>query len=212
MKLKKSVKVVLVLVLFILIGGSFYTFNRWFFTKYKDVGKKAENQNVEENKESQENFPNSSTSPNETVDDTQPGENDTKQNEKKIRPSEIYYCSNGDILEGQECITKVETSLIEVSNIENKEYSKLVIPSYDSEELKGELEKICEQYNGIFEQTSDSEVSCYVPEDGEKETMDYICLDGFTKEGNKCVKNVKIPAKVRYGCPEGTQLDGIYCT
>ncbi len=219
MKLKKKVKVVLVLVLLVMIGGSFYTFNRWFFTKYKDVGKKAENQNVENNKENEENMSDDSTNKTEVIKDTKQEENNTtskeniiKQNEKKIRPSEIYYCSDGDILEGQECITKIETSATKIVMNTNDERKYFQVIMDINEDIAPIIKEACEEENGIFELMG-SKGACNFPidDDDSEKIVGYSCMEGYTKEGDRCIKKVRIPAKVRYGCQEGYILEGAYC-
>ena len=210
MKLKKKVKVILVLVLFLIIGGSFYTFNHWFFTKYKDVGKKVENQNAYENKESQENLTNSSNNENETIEDTKTEENNPKVD--KIRPSEIYYCSDGDTLDGQECITKVETSATKIVMNVNDERKYVQLKMDINEEIAPIMKEACEEENGIFE-LMENKGACNIPldEDDSEKIVGYSCMEGYIKEGDKCIQNVKIPAKIRYGCPNGFTLEGAYC-
>ncbi len=219
MKLKKKVNVVLVLVLLIIIGGSFYTFNRWFFTKYKDVGKKVENQNVENNKESVENMLDDSTNKKEEIENKKQEENNTtlkedsiKQNKKKIRPSEIYYCSDGDVLDEKECIMKVETSATKIvmNTNDERKYFQVIIDI--NEDIVPIMKEACEEENGIFElMGSKGACNFLIDEDDSEKIIGYSCMDGYTKDGDKCIKEVRIPAKVRYDCQEGYILEGAYC-
>lgn len=218
MKLKKNVKFVLVLLLVTIIGGVFYSFNKWFFTKYKDVGKIEEKQENKSNLDLEEkNLP---------ISNEEENKEEVKQDEvpspKKVRQTEIYYCSDGDILAGKECITKVESGAIKLQAEDNRDYYELRLSFADLanmygisiEDAKVVLKEAClEELKGEYEISEDlSKGSCTFTDMEEDTSFTYICLDeSYTLVGDKCIHEERIPAKIRYGCPEGYVLDGIYC-
>lgn len=227
MKLKKRVKMFLILLLLGIMGSTFYTFNRWFFMKYKDVGQKE----VEEHKKQEVETKNNPVTEEENPDinDSQKEEDvkTLKEEKKGIKPSEIYYCSDGDTLDGKECITKIEVDAMQVQEEDNRDYVELQfnIPLYTlrfqsagedvtEEDVKLYFKEMCEtSLKGTFGLSTDNsdDFSCFYTTMEENISFSYICLDGFTLSGTKCFKEERIPAKVRYGCPEGTIQDGIYC-
>ena len=179
MKLKKSVKVVLVLILLGIIGCSFYSFNRWFFTKYKTLGKKTQEQQ-EEKKDSyvsnEVDNASSGLTNNEKDIDNQKINVESKQNAKKIiNAIEEYYCSDNDTLDEKECIHILEKStMVIVGPPKLDPYTHEVI------------------------------------EEGKK-GIPFCMDDDYVLQDDKCLKEERIPAKVRYVCPDGYTLDGIYC-
>lgn len=219
MKLKKQVKVVIVLIILGGIGFGFYSFNQWFFAKYKtkDINVEEKNNGVskEMNDMEQRN--------NEEVPITEETPSSSKANIKKIRSTETYYCSEGDTLDGKECITKIETDAIKVKNADNRDYYELIF-SFDKlatmygleeQEVIDALKETCEKdIKGFFERstTNPKQGSCIFTDMPEDNSFQYVCLDSsYTLKGTKCSREERIPAKVRYGCPEGFVLDGIYC-
>ena len=190
MKLKKSVKVVLVFVLLGILGGSFYSFNRYFFTKYKTLGKQVQQEEKKDSYVSNENesmdsvfngsneFDNASSSltNNEKDIDNQKINAESKQNVKKIiNAIEEYYCSDNDTLDEKECIHILEKgTMVVVGPPKLDPYTHEVI------------------------------------EEGKK-GIPFCMDDEYVLQDDKCIKEEKIPAKVRYVCPEGYFLDGINC-
>ena len=221
MKLKKSVKVVLVLILLGIIGGSFYSFNYWFFTKYKDVGKKTQEQ--QEEKENDHTYFNDENAKNDDSENQVEEEEDSK----RVRQTEVYYCSNGDRLDGKECITKIEVDAIKLQAEDNREYVELQFDialytlrfqgageDVTEEEVILAFKEVCEsELDGTYQLSDDGSgnYSCIYTDMEEDTSFTYMCLEGFTLQGTKCLKEERIPAKVRYGCPDGYILDGIYC-
>lgn len=182
----------MVLLLLGIIGGTFYSFNRWFFAKYKNVGNQVEEQKQEEKK-------NNVSNENESIDSVLNGSNEidnapssltnnekdmenqkinveSKQNVKKIIPAtEEYYCSDSDTLDEKECIHILEKgTMVIVGPPKLDPYTHEVI------------------------------------EEGKIGTP--FCMDDeYVLQDDKCIKEERIPAKVCYICPEGYFLDGINC-
>lgn len=190
MKLKKPVKIVLVIVLLGIISGSFYTFNRWFFTKYNNVGEKVDQETGKENSKDISTDKNETSieidKENEKINMEEHQENiiDNKKEESKqsvitpkktIKATEEYYCNRDDILEGQECIHILEMGTMVVV------MAPLVDPFTQQvirEEVKG---------------------------------APYCSEEGYMLQNDKCIKEVRTGAMVRYVCPIGYFLDGINC-
>lgn len=117
MKLKKQVKVGIVLIVLGGIGFGFYSFNHWFFEKYKTKDVNVEEKKEETNKEIQENQEKTPSIENIEKIDKNQDENPNPvqtENKKKIRvkASEVYECSEGEMLKKDECITVLATSPI----------------------------------------------------------------------------------------------------
>lgn len=226
MKVKKCVKVGLI---FIFIGGvvgGFYTFNSWFFSRYKGENKIIEKNDEQKNgKEIINNFENVSSEKSADIlnENSKNEKSSSKDKEDKKKVSEIYYCSKGDTLKGEECITKSVTDAIPVQTKDTRDYYAIqfnfstLSTAYGIEksETISILQETCEKdIKGIFEINANDENqgSCIFTDMEEDKTFQYMCLDSsYTVEGTKCIKEVKIPAKVRYGCPDGFKQDGIYC-
>lgn len=219
MKLKKQVKVGIVLIVLGGIGFGFYSFNQWFFAKYKTKDVNVEEKNESISKEIHETEPTNS----EEVPIAKDEPSSSSKTDKKIRPTEIYYCSDGDTLDGKECITKIETDAIKVKNADNRDYYELIF-SFDKlatmygleeQEVIDVLKETCEKdIKGFFERstTNPKQGSCIFTDMPEDHSFQYVCLDSsYTLKGSKCSREERIPAKVRYGCPDGFVLDGIYC-
>ncbi len=85
----------------------------------------------------------------------------------------------------------------------------------EEQEMMEILKEACEQeINGTFkiENANTKEGSCIFTTMPKDNSTHYMCLDSsYTLKGNKCTRQEKIPAKVRFGCPKGYVLDGIYC-
>lgn len=226
MKLKKSVKIVIVFVFVIGFGIGGYFFNCWFFKTFNttsSVNEKEENSNKEILEE------NISPEKKEPIKIEKTQEKQEKNEKKKTRRIEIYYCSDGDTLEGNKCITTIEKEATKwVEKITNaKEDKKRFAITFDIMDLVDEYEisysdvteilaDACkEEVDGKFEvDYTTNKGYCYIDlEEEEKEpTYSYSCIDkSYTLEGTKCIKEAKIPAKTRYGCPDGYREEGIYC-
>lgn len=223
MKLKKQVKIVIVLILLGGIGFGFYSFNHWFFSKYKtkDTNIEEKNKDQRNGKEILEENHKEMDSANNTNHQSATNENSTQDRRK--RASEIYYCSEGDTLAGKECITKIQTDALKVKPVDNRDYYELTF-SFDTlaslygleeQAVIDVLKETCEkEMKGVFERstTNQKQGSCIFTDMPEDNTLQYVCLDAsYTLKGNKCSREERIPAKVRYGCPDGYVLDGIYC-
>lgn len=222
MKLKKSVKVILVLVLFSGMVGGIYFFNSWFFSKYKVENKNVEeNENRKDGKEVLNDFENPLPVDDKETTNKEEKNSSTstkKENEKK-RAIEIYYCSKGDTLDGKKCVTQSEIDAVKMELVlkDNKEKDsvvfniKVLAENYglEKEDIISVIKEACESEKGTFKLNNSEEASCAA---NENKIYQYMCLDSsYTLEGTKCVKEVKIPAKVRYGCEDGYKLEGIYC-
>lgn len=227
MRLKKSMKIIFILVILFLIGVSFYTFNRWFFSQHEIVTKKEEvvkkngkeivNDFVPEETEKVEEPP---------VAHDQSTTDKSSVEKENVLPVEKYYCSEGDTLSGQECITKLETSGYRLAKAEDpnsqRERPVLRLEYLLPEELadmQEEFHKLvkeeCFSMSGVPVVEGDRAV-CYVPLENEEEessnsTGEIHCMDDYIPEGDKCIKEVRVPAKVRYECPNGYKLEGAYC-
>lgn len=217
MKLKKQVKVVIVFIVLGGIGFGFYSFNHWFFAKYKTKDVNVEENNEGASKEIHETE--QTNSEEEPIVKEEPlGSSKTI---KKIKATETFYCSEGDTLDGKECITNLEINATPVVlTTEDSTYTmKLDFTalaygfSITEEDIIPILEETCKtELKGKFYIDLNDEHSGYCTFREEQKPNAYICTDSsYTLQGNKCVKEVRIPAKVRYGCPEGFVLDGIYC-
>lgn len=226
MKLKKQIKVFLVFILLCGMMGSIYSFNRWFFAKYK-----SEKQNIEVKEEQREGkeIINDFKNPIPDVDKEPTNKEETtstissKKNSNKKRASEIYYCSDGDRLEGTECITKSETDALKMQVEDTRDYYEIkfnfetlaITSGMEETEIINLLKETCEEeIKGVFEENTNNskEGSCIFTNMEEDKTIYYKCLDSsYTLKETKCIKDVKIPAKVRYGCEDGYKLEGIYC-
>lgn len=226
MKLKKSVKIVIVFFFVIVFGIGGFFFNRWFFKTFNTtnfVNEKEENSNKEILEE------NISHEKKEPIKAEKLQEKQEKNSKKKTRKIEIYYCSDGDTLEGNKCITTIEKEAAKMElNIANaKEDKKRLAVMFNIMDFVNEYEisysdvteilaEACkEEMDGKFEvDYTTTKGYCYLEiEEEEKEpTYSYSCLDlSYTLEGTKCIKEAKIPAKIRYDCPDGYREDGIYC-
>lgn len=204
MKLKKQVKIVLAVVLFVIIGGTFYTFNRWFFTKYKDVGhqveeteKKKKTISTEEEKELEEK----------NVED--PSIKGSSKVEKKIiKAEEEFFCSDSLTLDGKECVSIMEVDVF-TEQVENVLVYRISFNAAEDMELQ---QKECiEDLEGIVKTDESGVVYCEASVSEVENGNSYCLDDSYTLKGDKCVKEIRIPAKVRYVCPVGYFLDGINC-
>ncbi len=217
MKLKKQVKVVIVLILLGGIGFGFYSFNQWFFAKYKTKDVNVEEKNEGTSKEILE----AEQSNSEEVPIVKEEPSSSTKTVKKIRPTETYYCSEGDTLEGKECITKIETNATPVvltmgDNTYTMKFDFTALAygfSVEEEDIIPIVEETCKtELKGRFYIDLNDEHGGYCTFSEEQKPSHYICSDSsYTLKGDKCVKEVKIPAKIRYECSNGYILDGIYC-
>lgn len=223
MKLKKQIKVFFILILFSGIVGGIYSFNSWFFTKYKIEKQNIEEKEKQNGKEIINNFENSSTEENnESLQEKSKTSSNSSKDKNKKRASEIYYCSEGDTLEGSKCITKSTLDATKVElRLEGTSDSYTILFDFatlaanygiDVADVISAFQYACEEENGTFKINNSEKGSCVLEVAEEDKIYQYMCFDSsYTLEGTKCVKEVRIPAKVRYGCPEGYTQDGIYC-
>lgn len=204
MKLKKSVKVVLVLLLLGIIGGTFYSFNHWFFTKYKNVGKQGEEQQEEKKntiipKESKDNE--------EENEDISIPKND-KIEKKQLKAEEEYFCSDSLRLDGKECVSTMEVDVF-TEQVENVVVYRISFNAAVDMELQ---KKEClEDLQGEVKTDEAGVVYCEASVSSLEDGNTYCLDDSYTLKEGKCVKEIRIPAKMRYVCPEGYFLDGINC-
>lgn len=221
MKLKKSIKIILILFLFggIIIGG--YYFNRWFFSNFKTTRIIDEEENIIEKEIIEVK--------NEVKNDNDFNKkNKTKKTneKKKIRTIKMYYCLEGDTLVDEDkCETTIEKDAIKMElkfDIENKKKYAIEFDinawanEYDVNftDVVDILTEVCKkETNGNFEVNYDTNIGkCYFSDEDEKPTYTYRCLDSsYELNGTKCTKTAKVSAKVKYGCPDGFTEDGIYC-
>ena len=215
MKLKKQVKVVLSFLLLGGIGCGLYSFNHWFFAKYKTKDVKLEEKNEGILIEINESKPQSQEEP--IVKES----SDSSKVVQKIRPTEVYYCSAGDTLDGNECITKLEMNAMPVilttkDNTFTMKFDFMSLANVYSVEEKDIipiLEETCKtELKGKFYINLNDEHSGFCTFKEEQKPNAYMCADSsYTLKGNKCAKEVKIPAKIRYECPKDYIVNGIYC-
>lgn len=206
MKLKKSVKVVLVLLLLGIIGGSFYSFNKWFFTKYKTLGNQLEEQKQDEKKNSVSN-PKETKETEEEKEETSIPKNDRIE-KKQIKAEEEYFCSDNLRLDGKECVSTMEVDVF-TEQVENIVVYRISFNAAEDMELQ---EKECiEDLQGEVKTDETGVVYCEASVSAMEDGNTYCLDDSYTLKEDKCVKEIRISAKVRYVCPEGYFLDGIYC-
>lgn len=237
MKIKKSVKVIIILVILFGAGLGFYKFNKKFFSEHnvvkedkkQDDNKKEDNNNEKKEDEEVEKNKEDNDMPIQEENPIEPIENKKEPNVIKQKASEIYYCSDGDVLRGNECITKIVIDAKKYTISYAEEEKDYIEVQFDFKEFMNEYELTEDEVIDILRESCTKEIkgyfridynqhkgACLIKIEDEKDESNkkytYLCEDSsFTLEGDKCVKEATILAKVRYGCPSGMTLDGIYC-
>lgn len=213
MEIKRSLKILFILVILIVFSSSFYIFNKWFFNKF-DVGK--------------DNNINSNLNGKEVIKDVVVPE---EYNKEVMKPIEKYYCEKNYKLVEKECILNIEAKSIEQVKVDNlvKETFKrselynivyletgVDINGLTEDERKVINDEIyktatsaCAEDKGTLEQKdtpTDLEYICTYKQEGNQET-NITCLDNsYTLEDNKCKKTIKVSAKIGLECKEGYSL------
>lgn len=203
MRLKKSVKIILVVLLLGIIGGTFYSFNKWFFTKYKNVGNQVEQQEKKNNPISNEK---------EIIEKEEEEEFSIPKNDnvekKQVKAEEEYFCSDSLRLDGKECVSTMEVDVF-TEQVENVVVYRISFNAAEDMELQ---KKEClEDLQGEVKTDEAGVVYCEASVSSLEDGNTYCLDDSYTLKDNKCVKEIRIPAKMRYVCPEGYFLDGINC-
>lgn len=98
-------------------------------------------------------------------------------------PTKLYICGNGYVSNGDGTGTKIETANLIVNHICGNGYS-----------YNKEIDK-CER------------ITTKAPTG----TPEYVCEQGYTLSGNKCIKNNIKEKTITYTCPAGYNLEGTKC-
>lgn len=218
MKLKKQVKVVIVLIILGGIGFGFYSFNQWFFTKYKTKDTNVEEKNEGTSQEVRENEEtiNKTTLPSNNENKEETTEKNTQQSSisNSVFPIEEKYCNEPYYLSGDKCIAKFETQPITRNVSDGTEIYAIDIPFTFTDITEGfQIKEECEKEGGKFNfeyNSDDTEGICtiYVDLSTREEST---CLDGYTLKNGVCIKEISQDASIRKRCPKGYTLDGVLC-
>lgn len=219
MKLKKQIKVFFVLILLGGIVGGIYSFNNWFFTKYK-----SENQNTEEKEEKRKgkeilsDFENKVVEENKEVVKEEKKENQNASTSSDVNSSvfavEEKYCKEPYVLKNEECVAEFETEpLTKIVSDGDDIYIFEISFVFENMEEGFQIQEECIKEGGRFEfkyNTEEVEGICFLPIDldSKEETS---CLEGYTLKKGTCIKEVSQEPLIRYQCPSGYKLDGILC-
>lgn len=98
-------------------------------------------------------------------------------------PTKLYICGNGYVSNGDGTGTKIETANLIVNHICGNGYN----------------------YNATTDKCE--RVQTKAP----TSTPGYVCEQGYTLSGNKCIKNNSKEKTIAYTCPSGYNLEGTKC-
>ena len=138
---------------------------------------------------------------------------------KTQEPLKKYICSNGWTLNGVKCQMKsvINTSselYCESGTLSNGKCQVVLdwyVPYCGGEEMTPALSSCCMKYGGEIKH---GDIGYYCL--GKKATTvdakeKKYCIDGYTLEGDKCIKIFEVDAIVKQYCPNGWTLNGDIC-
>lgn len=99
------------------------------------------------------------------------------------KPTKLYICGNGYVSNGDGTGTKIEAANLIVNHICGNSYN----------------------YNATTDKCE--RVQTKAP----TSTPGYVCEQGYTLSGNKCIKNNSKEKTIAYTCPSGYNLEGTKC-